>query len=98
MPSDLVILALNTALMTRKPQSVIHHSDQGTQYTSIVFGNRLAKEMGARPSMGTVGVAYDNAMTESFFASLECDLIAQRAWQCLPGLRVGTTRAGATQN
>ena len=98
MTSDLVILALNMALMKRKPQSVIHHSNQGTQYTSIAFGNRLAKETGVRPSLGTVGDAYDNAMTESFFESLECDLIARRAWQYLPGLRVGTTRAGATQN
>jgi putative transposase len=77
MTADLVILALNMALMTRKPQSVIHHSDQGSQYTSIAFGNRC-KEMGVRPSMGTVGDAYDNAMAESFFASLECELIARR--------------------
>lgn len=80
MTSDLVILALNMALMTRKPQSVIHHSDQGSQYTSIAFGNRC-KEMGVRPSMGTVGDAYDNAMAESFFASLECELIARCSWK-----------------
>ena len=80
MTADLVILALNMALMTRKPQSVIHHSDQGSQYTSIAFGNRC-KEMGVRPSMGTVGDAYDNAMAESFFASLECELIARRTWK-----------------
>ena len=59
MTTDLVILALNMALMTRKPQSVIHHSDQGSQNTSIAFGTRC-KEMGVRPSMGTVGDAYDN--------------------------------------
>lgn len=80
MSSDLVIPALNMALMTRKPESVIHHSDQGSQYTSIAFGNRC-KEMGVRPSMGTVGDAYDNAMAESFFASLECELIARRSWK-----------------
>jgi len=80
MTADLVILALNMALMTRKPQSVIHHSDQGSQYTSIAFGNRC-KEMGVRPSMGTVGDAYDNAMAESFFATLECELIARRTWK-----------------
>jgi putative transposase len=80
MTADLVVLALNMALMTRKPQSVIHHSDQGSQYTSIAFGNRC-KEMGVRPSMGTVGDAYDNAMAESFFASLECELIARRSWK-----------------
>jgi len=50
MTSDLVILALNMALMTRKPQSVIHHSDQGSQYTSIAFGNRLPRKwVCARP-------------------------------------------------
>ena len=80
MTADLVILALNMALMTRKPESVIHHSDQGSQYTSIAFGNRC-KEMGVRPSMGSVGDAYDNAMAESFFASLECELIARRSWK-----------------
>ena len=41
----------------------------------------LAKEMGVRPSMGTVEDAYDNAMAESFFASLECELIARRTWK-----------------
>ena len=80
MTADLVILALNMAIVTRKPESVIHHSDQGSQYTSIAFGNRC-KEMGVRPSMGSVGDAYDNAMAESFFASLECELIARRSWK-----------------
>lgn len=80
MTADLVILALNMAIMTRKPESVIHHSDQGSQYTSIAFGNRC-KEMGVRPSMGSVGDAYDNAMAESFFASLECELVARRSWK-----------------
>jgi putative transposase len=73
--SNLVILAL----MTRKPQSVLHHSDLGSQYTSIAFANRC-KEMDVWPSVGTVGDAYDNAMAESFFASLECELIARRSW------------------
>jgi len=80
MTSHLVITALNMALQMRKPISVIHHSDQGSQYTSIAFGNRC-KEMGVRPSMGTVGDAYDNAMAESFFASLECELIDRRIWK-----------------
>lgn len=78
MAADLVILALNMALMTRKPGAVIHHSEQRSQYTSIAFGNRC-KEIGVRPSMGMVGDAYDNAMAESFFASLECELIARRS-------------------
>lgn len=80
MTAELVIEALNMALMTRKPESVIHHSDQGSQYTSIAFGNRC-RERGVRPSMGTVGDAYDNAMAESFFATLECELIARRSWK-----------------
>ena len=80
MTAELVIAALNMALLTRKPESVIHHSDQGSQYTSLAFGQRC-KAMGVRPSMGTVGDAYDNAMAESFFASLECELIERRVWQ-----------------
>lgn len=81
MTSDLVIAALDIALFTRKPEAgVIHHSDQGSQYTCIAFGNRC-KEMNVRPSMGTVGDAYDNAMAESFFATLECELIARRKWE-----------------
>ena len=80
MTADLVTKALDMALMNRKPQSVIHHSDQGSQYTSIEFGNRC-KQMGVRPSMGSVGDAYDNAMAESFFATLECELIDRRVWK-----------------
>jgi len=80
MTADLVIDALNAAITQRKPINVIHHSDQGSQYTSIAFGTRC-KEMGVRPSMGTVGDAYDNAMAESFFATLECELIARRSWK-----------------
>jgi putative transposase len=81
--ANLVLAALNMALLTRKPQlgaqGVIHHSDQGSQYTSLEFGRRC-KEMGARRSMGSVGDAYDNATAESFFASLECELIDRKSW------------------
>ena len=79
MTAELVLSALNMALQQRKPKGVIHHSDQGSQYTSIAFGERC-KKMGVRPSMGTVGDAYDNAMAESFFATLECELIDRRSW------------------
>lgn len=79
MTAELVLAALNMALQQRKPKDVIHHSDQGSQYTSIAFGERC-KKMGVRPSMGTVGDAYDNAMAESFFATLECELIDRRSW------------------
>ena len=74
--TELVLDALNMALVTRRPSGVIHHSDQGSQYTSIEFGHRC-REAGVRPSMGSVGDAYDNAMCESLFATLECELIAR---------------------
>ena len=72
--TKLVLDALNMALLTRRPNGVVHHSDQGSQYTSIEFGQRC-REAGVRPSMGSVGDAYDNAMCESFFATLECELL-----------------------
>ncbi len=78
--TSLVLQALDMALWQRRPQAVIHHSDQGTQYTSIAFGLRC-KEAGVRPSMGSVGDAYDNALCESFFATLECELIERRKFR-----------------
>jgi len=72
--TELVLDALDMALTQRRPTNVIHHSDQGCQYTSIAFGRRC-DVMGVRPSMGSVGDAYDNAMCESFFATLECELL-----------------------
>lgn len=75
--AELVLAALNMAIGQRDARGVIHHSDHGTQYTSIAFGLRC-KEAKVRPSMGTVGDAYDNAMCESFFATLECELLARR--------------------
>ena len=80
MTAELVLAALNMALEQRKPRGVVHHRDQGSQYTALEFGRRC-KEMGVRPSMGSVGDAYDNAMAESFFASLECELIDRRSFQ-----------------
>ena len=80
MGADLVVDTLNMTLHTRKPNCVIHHSDQGSQYTSLAFGERC-RQMQVRPSMGTVGDAYDNAMAESFFASLEGELIERNTFQ-----------------
>jgi putative transposase len=74
--TELVLEALNMAIYRRKPDGVIHHSDQGCQYTSIAFGLRC-REANIRPSMGSVGDAYDNAMCESFNATLECELLVQ---------------------
>ena len=78
--SELVLQALEMAYAQRRPGEVIHHSDQGTQYTSIAFGTRC-REMGVRPSMGSVGDCFDNAMAESFFATLECELIDRRRFK-----------------
>jgi putative transposase len=75
--AELVLDALEMAVGQRRPRDVIHHSDQGSQYTSLAFGKRC-KEAGVRPSMGSVGDAYDNAMCESFFATLECELLDRR--------------------
>ena len=78
--AQLVIDAMNMAIGQRKPRNVIHHSDHGSQYTSVAFGLRC-KEAGVRPSMGSVGDAYDNAMCESFFATLECELLDRHKFQ-----------------
>lgn len=68
------------ALQMRQPVNIIHHSDHGSQYTSVAFGKRC-EEMNVKPSMKTVGDAYDHAMAESFFTSLECELINRRTWK-----------------
>lgn len=78
--TDLVLAALNMAITQRGPANVIHHSDHGCQYTALAFGHRCAL-LGVRPSRGTVGDAYDNAMAESFFATLECERIDRRIYR-----------------
>jgi putative transposase len=75
--AELVVDGLEMAIGQRRPGAVIHHSDQGRQYTSLAFGKRCG-EAGVRPSIGSVGDAYDNAMCESFFATLECELLDRR--------------------
>ena len=78
--TEVVLDALNMALWQRRPSDVVHHSDQGCQYTSIAFGRRC-EEAGVRPSMGSVGDCYDNALCESFFATLECELLDRRRFK-----------------
>ncbi len=77
--TELVSDALDMATEQRNPEGTIHHSDQGCQYTAIAFGERCKAE-GVRPSMGSVGDCYDNALCESFFATLECELIEQETF------------------
>jgi putative transposase len=74
--TELMLQALDMALGQRRARGVIHHSDQGCQYTSVAFGRRC-RDAGVRPSMGSVGDCFDNAMCESFFATLECELLAR---------------------
>ena len=73
--TELVVDALEMALWRRKPNAgLIHHTDRGSQYTALSFGKRL-KEAGIVPSMGRAGSALDNAISESFVASLKCELL-----------------------
>jgi putative transposase len=78
--ADLVGAALDMAVQHRRPAAgVIHHSDHGSHYTSATFQERCQRA-GVRSSMGSVGDCYDNALAESFFATLECELLARRAF------------------
>ena len=73
--TTLVLDALNMALWNRRPVAgVVHHSDRGVQYTSLAYGRRC-QEAGVVPSMGSAGDAYDNAIAEAFFATLETELL-----------------------
>ena len=87
--TELVLAAINMALTQRRPRSVIHHSDRGTQYTSFAFGKRC-QEMHVMPSVGSVGDAYENAMAESFFATLECELLDRRSFRTQAEAKMAT--------
>ena len=108
--TELVLDALEMAIGQRRPKDVVHHSDQGSQYTSLAFGKRCS-EAGVRPSMGSVGDAYDNAMAESFFSTLEAELLSRRrfasqargavratpAWRASATSKVGTIPSASTR-
>ena len=93
--TELVLDALDMAIGQRRPHEVIHHSDQGSQYTSLAFGKRC-KEAGVRPSVGSVGDAYDSAMCESFFSTLEAELLARRRFQSHAEARMAEGARGST--
>jgi len=85
---DLVISALNMAVRNRWPViGVTHHSDHGSQYTSLLYGKSL-REAGILGSMGSVGDAYDNAVAESFFSTLQTELLDAKAWRTRAELRM----------
>jgi putative transposase len=78
--AELVVDALQMALWQRRPASgAIHHSDHGSQYTSWAFGHRL-REAGLLGSMGSIGDCFDNGLAESFFATLQTELLDRHTW------------------
>ncbi len=87
MEARLVVDALEMAVGRRRPApGLVHHSDQGAQYVSLVFGRRC-EEAGIRVSMGAKGSALDNAVCESFFSSLKKELLHRRSWPTKRGAR-----------
>jgi putative transposase len=85
--TELVLDALDMAISQRQPPpGLVCHSDHGCQYTSLAYGRRLHAS-GLVASMGTVGDALDNAVAESFFATLECELLDRYPWPTRAGLR-----------
>ena len=85
--TKVVLDALDAAAAQRRPREVVHHSDKGCQYTSTAFGLRC-RELDVTPSTGSVGDAFDNAMAESFFATLECELLHRRRFESKAEARV----------
>jgi putative transposase len=90
MRTDLVTAALDMAISVRRPPAgVIFHSDRGTQYTSEQF-DRYCRENNIRRSLGRTGTCYDNAVSESFFATYKKELIHTRPWPTITDLRERT--------
>lgn len=80
MRAELVVDALQMGVARRRPNpGLIHHSDQGSQYVSLAFG-QAARDAGIARSMGSKGDCYDNAVAESFFATLKKELVHRRSW------------------
>lgn len=78
--SELVVDALEMALARRRPDpGLVHHSDQGCQYTAVLFGKRCARA-GIEVSMGSVGDCYDNAVCEAFHATIKKEKVSRQSW------------------
>lgn len=87
MRAELVIDALEMAVARRRPDpGLIHHSDQGSQYVSLTFGQK-ARDAGIARSMGSKGDCFDNAVAESFFATLKKELVNRQSWSNKASLR-----------
>lgn len=86
--TPLVVRALESAIQRRRPAAgLLHHSDRGCQYTSSDYRTRL-RELGIEVSMSRVGNCWDNAVAESFFATLKKEFIYRRRWKTRDELRV----------
>jgi putative transposase len=101
MRSELVVEALQMALARRRPEpGLLHHSDMGSQYLSLAFGQQ-ARDAGITVSMGSKGDAYDNAVAESFFATIKKELVHRQPWPTrrdLSSAVFGTSRRSTTDN
>lgn len=94
--TELILDALDMAIARRRPgEGLVHHSDRGTQYTSLAFGRR-AREAGISLSMGSTGDAFDNALAESFFASLETELLDRTSFRTRADARYPLRRSTGT--
>jgi len=90
--SELVVDALGMAVTRRRPQpGLVHHSDRGSQYTSLAFGKTM-QDAGVLPSMGRRGDAFDNAVAESFFATLETELLDRHTFKTRDQARLALFR------
>jgi putative transposase len=90
--ADLVVDALSMAVALRRPPAgVVHHSDRGSQYTSLAFGTTL-RDSGLVASMGSRGDAYDNALAESFVSTIKMELIDRQTWKTRDQARLAVFR------
>jgi putative transposase len=90
--ADLVVDAVSMAIARRKPPAgVVHHSDRGSQYTSLAFGTTL-RDSGLVASMGSRGDAYDNALAESFMSTIKTELVKQQTWKTRDQARLAVFR------
>lgn len=78
--TSLVLNALDMAVEARKPSQTVIHSDHGTQFTSWAFTTRV-RDAGLVGSMGTIGDGYDNAMIESFWGTMQVELLNRKKWR-----------------
>jgi putative transposase len=77
---ELVEAALEMAVARRRPdRGLVHHSDHGSQYTAVIFGQRC-EQLGIDMSMGSIGDCYDNAVCEAFHSTLKRERVNRRPW------------------